>query len=108
MMPIGSKENGLFHPIINALGSKQINGIRIPFRTGCIAKLDVDNIKPDTTHKKKAERLASQVNPWSSIGITSSVPATIPSNIPTTILFFMLYPLYVTIMVTTQVSFRTE
>jgi len=63
MMPIGSKENGLFHPIMNVLGSKQINGMTIPLRTGCIVKLDVDNIKPDTTQRKKAEKLASQVKP---------------------------------------------
>ena len=62
-MAIGSKEKGSFHPIMNVLGSKQINGIIMPLRTGCTVKLDVDNIKPDTTQRKKADKLASQVKP---------------------------------------------
>jgi len=92
--PIGTNDNGSFHPMMNTLGSRQINGMTIPFTTGCSFKLDVASIKPETIQRKKADRLASQVRPCKTIGITSSIPATIPSINPVTMFFFILSVLF--------------
>ena len=95
---IGTNDNGSFHPMMNTFGNKQINGMTIPFNTGCSLKLDVANKKPETIQRKKADRLASQVSRCNIMGITSSTPATAPRSKPMTMLFFNTFVLSLPIL----------
>ena len=61
--------------------------IKIPFNTAGNCKVEVDIIRPATTHRQNAEILASHVSFCSIMGITSIIPAIHPNNIPSIMLF---------------------
>ncbi len=86
---MGTNEIGSLQPMINMLGSRQRNAITSPFHIGCSFKLEVANINPATTQRKNADRLASQVKPCITIGITSSTPIKILRSKPITMLFYI-------------------
>lgn len=86
---IGINANGCFQPISMEDGNKTRNEISIPFIIAFIFKSMMDNKNPITIHMENAEILASHVNFWMIIGITSIIPAIIPSSIPI-LIFFMI------------------
>lgn len=91
-MQIGISDIGSFQPIIMADGSNIRKVITIPFRTPLIFRFVFAIKNPETTQREKADKLASQVNFCSIIGITSITPVIIPSNIPNfTRFMFQLY-----------------
>ena len=87
---IGINNDGSFHPISIADGNKIRKGIIIPFAILFILIFVVAIKNPDTIQRDNAERLASHVNFWRTIGTISITPAMIPSKIPSWVFFIVI------------------
>ena len=72
-------------------GNNTKKAIKIPLIIGFNFKSMVDMKNPTITHMENAEILASQVNFWRIIGITSIIPAIEPSINPNFIFFIVIY-----------------
>lgn len=76
--------------MMKTLGNKHKKAITIPFRIEGSCKFEVASTKPETTQRKNAERLASQVYPCKTIGTRSINPVPTPRSTPTRMFFFIL------------------
>ncbi len=90
IIKIGISESGSFQPIRMAAGNKIRNEMNIPFTTPLILIFVVAIKNPDTIQRENAEKFASHVNFWRTIGITSIIPAMIPSKIPSWVFFILI------------------
>jgi len=79
---IGNSENGSFHAIRIAVGSKIKNETITPLMIAGILKSIEEIIKPTITHIENAEIFASHDNFCIIIGTTSRIPAIVPKAIP--------------------------
>jgi hypothetical protein len=61
MIKIGNNVNGSFQPIRIADGNKTRNEINIPFKAPLSLMSEVAIRNPETTQRKKADKLASHV-----------------------------------------------
>lgn len=86
---MGIKENGSFHPIRNAEGSRQRKAITIPFKKIFNLISEVAKKMLATIHKENAEKLASHVNFCNIIGTTSRTPTNTPIKLAIMIFLIM-------------------
>jgi hypothetical protein len=93
---MGIRPAGLSYLMMNRLGEKHRKAMTMPFTMAGKRKSEVASLKPTTTQRKKADKLASHVKFWISIGTTSNMPAPTPMTRPTAIHLFI-FPSFLSI-----------